>query len=342
MKIENIHIDGVRSIDTLDLSLIDKNTGLPHNVILLVGENGTGKSTILDSVVCCLTIFRSSYGGNILTSEDITNGNNTASITINFILNEDESKLYNQNNKGNLSYKLINGQWYDEATSNTLTLNNLPNNNGNVMYFDAHRLIPKEKIKGPNNDFDNPKYFNDRSLMPSFIQTMQNRFQHTKQWLVNIDYKEAKLYRSDQEDSELLNNVMEAFNMLYEPYSFSKISYKSEILFNTPHGEVEISYLSDGMKSIFSILGDILFRFSLPYIDQDEIDINEMLNTEAIILIDEIECHLHPKWQLRIIPALRKLFPNAQFIITTHSPLIVKSVRPDEIVILGGGIIDSE
>ncbi len=76
--------------------------------------------------------------------------------------------------------------------------------------------------------------------------------------------------------------------------------------------------------------------------DNEDIDTDTVLNTEAIVLIDEIDCHLHPKWQLNIIPAMRTLFPNTQFIMTTHSPLIVKSVNPNEVIKLGGEIDDSD
>lgn len=88
----------------------------------------------------------------------------------------------------------------------------------------------------------------------------------------------------------------------------------------------KLSQLSSGEKSI------LLLVFELT---QEIILINNNVNrAEGIILIDEIELHLHPKWQRNIISALTKTFPNVQFIVTTHSPQIVSSVPNESIFVL--------
>ena len=56
---------------------------------------------------------------------------------------------------------------------------------------------------------------------------------------------------------------------------------------------------------------------------------------EAIILIDEIDCHIHPKWQKKLLPSLRELFPNCQFIVTTHSPYILDGISEYSIKKIG-------
>ena len=56
--------------------------------------------------------------------------------------------------------------------------------------------------------------------------------------------------------------------------------------------------------------------------------------TDGVILIDEIDLHLHPEWQHRIIAVLQKIFPNIQFIVTTHAPAVISSVGSDNIMIL--------
>jgi predicted ATP-binding protein involved in virulence len=57
----------------------------------------------------------------------------------------------------------------------------------------------------------------------------------------------------------------------------------------------------------------------------------------AIVLIDEIEKHLHPSWEQKILPSLLKIFPNTQFIVTTHSPQVLTSIKPQQIRILDNG-----
>ena len=59
---------------------------------------------------------------------------------------------------------------------------------------------------------------------------------------------------------------------------------------------------------------------------------DDPLKSEAVVLIDEIELHLHPKWQQRILADLQRTFPNAQFIVSTHSPQVLTTVEPQRIV----------
>jgi predicted ATP-binding protein involved in virulence len=366
MKIKKINITNIKSIDNLELSLMDENTGKPHNVLLLVGENGTGKTTILQSIASCFTCNRSKYEGKMLDYDDVAKTKPFAAISLDLKLNSLELNHYGKTKKHRIEQVIVkeevkfkhhilkkgNEPFYQTEDYQTLNDNmskfrEEPLIGGYVLFFDAYRIVSDLRINGPSSKIpDSPI---DGALMPSIVQLTyheeqfhSDRFQHTKQWIVNLDYKEAKLYRERQEDSGLFNRVIQAFNLLLSPYTFSRVSNKSEILFSTPSGEIEVGFLSDGMKSIFSMIGDILFRFSLPYMDKDDIDVDAVLNTEAIVLVDEIDCHLHPKWQLNIIPAMRSLFPNVQFIMTTHSPLIVKSVNPDEIIKLGGWSDDGD
>ncbi|MGL5624021.1 AAA family ATPase, partial [Cetobacterium sp.] len=89
--------------------------------------------------------------------------------------------------------------------------------------------------------------------------------------------------------------------------------------------------LSDGIKSTLSMVADIAYRMAIlnPQLLED---IKE--KTPGIILIDEIDMHLHPAWQKKIINDLCKIFPNVQFIFTTHSPTILSNVYAQHIRIL--------
>ena len=59
--------------------------------------------------------------------------------------------------------------------------------------------------------------------------------------------------------------------------------------------------------------------------------------TKGVVLIDELDLHLHPKWQMKIVEDLRKVFPNIQFICTTHSPILLRSIEKEKIIILENG-----
>lgn len=102
--------------------------------------------------------------------------------------------------------------------------------------------------------------------------------------------------------------------------------------------EREIIFLhqfSDGQRVLFGLVGDIARRLLLL---NDNLDLP--FNGQGIVLIDEIELHLHPSWQQKIILILRESFPNIQFIMTTHSPHVLSTVDKTEIRILKNNLVE--
>ncbi|MEH2184535.1 AAA family ATPase [Nostoc sp.] len=93
--------------------------------------------------------------------------------------------------------------------------------------------------------------------------------------------------------------------------------------------ELIVNQLSDGEKCLLAMVGDLARRLAIA-----NPGLTEPLEGEGVVLIDEIELHLHPKWQREIIPALTRTFPNCQFIVTTHSPQVISQVKPEGIYIL--------
>jgi predicted ATP-binding protein involved in virulence len=87
--------------------------------------------------------------------------------------------------------------------------------------------------------------------------------------------------------------------------------------------------MSDGFKSIFVLLFDLIVRAW-----EKGADINSWESLHGVVLIDEIDLHLHSSWQRTILPALVEAFPNIQFIITTHSPYVVQSMKTNNIIVL--------
>lgn len=95
--------------------------------------------------------------------------------------------------------------------------------------------------------------------------------------------------------------------------------------------EYDIQLLSDGFKTTIAMVMDIAIRMVEANPDQGP----AALNGPGIVLIDEIELHLHPSWQQRIIPDLLRTFPNVQFICTTHSPQVLSTVPSESIRTIG-------
>lgn len=94
---------------------------------------------------------------------------------------------------------------------------------------------------------------------------------------------------------------------------------------------IPINQLSDGYKSTISLVADIAYRMAVlnPQLLGDVCN-----KTDGIILIDEVDLHLHPSWQQRILGDLTAVFPNVQFIVTTHAPAVINTIRSENLVML--------
>ena len=90
---------------------------------------------------------------------------------------------------------------------------------------------------------------------------------------------------------------------------------------------LDLSQLSDGERSFLAMICDLGRRLALanPWLDKP-------LQGAGVVLIDELELHLHPKWQREVSEKLRRTFPNIQFIATTHSPFVIQALRPGELI----------
>lgn len=86
---------------------------------------------------------------------------------------------------------------------------------------------------------------------------------------------------------------------------------------------LEINQLSDGQRAVLALAADLARRMA-----QGNPHLDDPLASEAIVLIDEVELHLHPSWQQRILDDLRRTFPKTQFIVSTHSPQVLTTVKP--------------
>ncbi|UJS25436.1 AAA family ATPase [Thiothrix winogradskyi] len=106
--------------------------------------------------------------------------------------------------------------------------------------------------------------------------------------------------------------------------NYLELDDKDNITLKVNNEEKELSQLSTGFVSIFKILTKIISEYGAATNARD------LQNVQGIVLIDEIESHLHLEWQVKIIPTLKKLFPNTTFFIATHSPLVLSQLEDGE------------
>lgn len=87
--------------------------------------------------------------------------------------------------------------------------------------------------------------------------------------------------------------------------------------------------LSDGVRNMIGMVADIAYRSAVL---NPHLEANAPKETQGIVLIDEIDLHLHPNWQRRVVDDLKRTFPKIQFFATTHSPFIIQSLHPNELI----------
>jgi len=110
----------------------------------------------------------------------------------------------------------------------------------------------------------------------------------------------------------------------------AETSPKPRLLVEKKRLTLDVRQLSDGERGTLALVLDLARRLSQARPDL----IDPVKQGEAVVLIDELDLHLHPKWQRTIVERLTKTFPRCQFIVTTHSPQIVAAVEPEQVVLL--------
>lgn len=95
--------------------------------------------------------------------------------------------------------------------------------------------------------------------------------------------------------------------------------------------KIPLNQLSDGYKGTISLIADIAYRMAVL---NPQLSENVLKETSGIVLLDEVDLHLHPAWQQRVIGDLTSIFPKVQFIVSTHAPAVINSVKSENLIIL--------
>jgi len=103
------------------------------------------------------------------------------------------------------------------------------------------------------------------------------------------------------------------------------------------YGPIQVSQMSSGQKSLFALVSDLARRLCILNPNKPK-----PLEGNGIVLIDEIDLHLHPSWQRKVVPQLQKTFPKIQFVVTTHSPFVLQNVPSESIFVLDDGKISDK
>ncbi|PVZ42333.1 AAA family ATPase [Pseudomonas sp. CC120222-01a] len=137
------------------------------------------------------------------------------------------------------------------------------------------------------------------------------------------------------EFDDYIESVSTAVDICMRPAGWQGIQYslaKEALVSNHPEfGQLPVEALSDGIRNMIGMVADIAFRATKLNGQLGNLAAKE---TPGIVLIDEVDMHLHPEWQQAVIPSLTEAFPKIQFIVTTHSPQVLSTVDRDSVRIV--------
>ena len=327
MKIQSLKIAGFRGILNLELEF-------PGQVNVLVGVNGVGKSAILDCTAILLSRLigriRSSTGmGRFFAESDI---NNSVRWTRNEIEISFQGKplkwLVSKTRRGqkkqmitNLSelrtrVELLRSELEeDEAVSLPL-----------AVYYPVNRAVLDIPLRiRKRHQFDRLAAY-DQGLSGEW-----SSFRIFFEWFREREdlENERRLDKTRFRDPQLqaVRSATERFLPGFTGLRVRRAPLRMVVKKNRE--ELIVNQLSDGEKCTLAMVGDLARRLAIanPYM-------NDPLESEAIVLIDEIDLHLHPAWQRHIVPALKETFPNCQFLLSTHSPQILSHLDRNSIWLL--------
>ena len=350
MKVKRLKMTSFRGISDLTLEF---NASEPT---VFIGINGVGKSSILDCLAVLLSRLLAqiqfelefhpsflfvkvpgdqSFGEQDIAKEcsfserDITNGSMRTDNEITISLNSKE-----------VTWSLTTGQIKNiietredvrELKSLTaeiyMKLQGTPKDDIPLaIYYPTNRAVFDISLEIPEEHS-----FKQIEAYERALTGVQISFKSFFQWfriledLENEERRDNSNYRNSQ-----LEAVRNAISSLLDGFSNLRVRRSPLRMTITKQGqELIVNQLSDGEKGLLALAGDLARRLAIA-----NPSLPDPLQGSGVVLIDEIELHLHPKWQREIIPALTRTFPNCQFIVTTHSPQVISQVKPEGIYIL--------
>lgn len=153
---------------------------------------------------------------------------------------------------------------------------------------------------------------------------------------------QRKQVPEETEFDDYIRSVGRAIDICLAPAGWCDIAYsvarKEPVARHEAHGEFALSLLSDGIRNMIGLVADIAFRATKL---NPQFGADASQRSPGLVLIDEVDMHLHPAWQQVVLQGLTGAFPEIQFVVTTHSPQVVSSVASEHIRILHDGEVYS-
>ncbi|MBW3164596.1 AAA family ATPase [Ferrimonas balearica] len=339
MKIKQLNLTNFRRFE-------DFSIDFEENVTVLVARNGAGKSSVLDGIALCL--------GSFLTRLPKAKG--IAFKNSDFRVFPDGTQPPYMRLKAT-SYDGVSWDRSESRDKSKKTLSQIPSALGQSQLFEYADSITDNYNDG--NEFELPvlAYYGtgrgvfdipgrtkgfgkDFSRFHAFEGCLNSRtnFRGLVAYFYHLEEREHKLQKEQRSfDIELpeLKAIRLAISKLMPGFSNPRGVYPAGIMVDwkqegsSETKRLRIEQLSDGYRTTIAMVMDIAARMG-----EANPTAPEPLSTSGIILIDEVDLHLHPGWQQHFISDLTRTFPEVQFVLSTHSPQIVSSVKPNQLRVI--------
>lgn len=338
MRLNSIAIKNFRGFEKREFSF-------PTNFTLIHGVNATGKSTILDAIAIAVGTFFLGIDGaesKGLKKTEIrrvllphsTEHQLPVVFKADLVLESKKFKIKRvlKGLKGKLGYKnakalidfarLYTKEIRDEKKSNKVQL-------PLIAYHGTGRLW--------TDISDRKKYEKQSSRLDGYYRcleskTIPNRFFY---WFRTLEDAALKFGL----DKSLYKAFTETVITVVEDWTKIHFNWELDDIVGLTNNNEYRSFenLSDGYKTMITLAADLAYRCIKL---NPQLQERAVTDTEGIVLIDELDMHLHPKWQRTVVATLKKAFPKVQFVATSHSPYIIQSLKAEELISLDGEVLD--
>ena len=334
MKIKSIKLINYRGAVSL-------NIDFHRQLNVFIGVNGAGKSTILDSLAIMLSwlvnrLKNTNASGRQISETEINNGQGTAIIEITGVTEDSQE----------ITWKIVKtrtGYIHAGERSNFSQLNEytqqiqrqITEHQGEInlplfVYYSVNRAVLDIPLKiKTKHQFDSLSAYENALTSGSDFRTFFEWFRERED-LEN----ENRKYQYDpikpegfcfpDPQLEAVRKTIERFLPDFTNLIVRRNPLRMEV--TKKDKIVTVNQLSDGEKCLIAMLGDLARRMAIANPQNPD-----LLTGNGVIIIDEIDLHLHPQWQRFVVPKLLEVFPNCQFFISTHSPNIITHVQPESL-----------
>ncbi len=314
MFLKKITIENFKCHSKIELSF-EKTDKLNRKWTLVLGENGTGKSSVLKAIA--LVTSGSNALGELIGDVNswIKYKEESCSIYAELETKKGEERIISLKfNRGdNLSTFMSNNKESLELIDNAIEK---ADRNYFVFGYGASRRLSNDSFFSSEN-----KRRSSRSVNVANLFDNSSTLNPLSSWIIELDYRTG---------DNGINLVKEVLKDFLPDTSFHSIDKKTkQVLFETLDGIIPLEHLSDGYQNMAAWVGDLLYRITETFGDY-----TKPMEARGLLLIDEVELHLHPKWQRKLLEFISNKLPNFQVVATTHSPLTAQQADTGELFAL--------